>query len=334
MKLRHALLAAAVSLSAAAAQAQTVITMGTWLSPNHPQNAEVFSEWKQQLEAATEGRMTLELEFHNGHPKAIFDLVEDGTYDAGWSFHGYVPGRFQLTELAELPGVGAGAEAASVAYWRTHEQFLAGANEHDGLKLLGLFTHGPGQIHMTKPIDSLADLEGKKIRVGGGIQSILAERMGITAVPAPGSKVYEILQQGVADGVFMPIGEQSTLRLAEVAKNVYTLPGGMYLGSFGIFMGQEFFDELDAADQEALMSISGESLSRLAGSQWEANDANGLAKALEAGNSVVEVSADDLAAFEQITSDLDETFAKKVAAKGIDVEAAMEFYRSTARDLE
>lgn len=334
MKLRHALIAAAVALSAATAQAQTVITMGTWLSPNHPQNAKVFAEWKEQLEAASDGRMTLELEYHNGHPKAIFDLVEDGTYDAGWSFHGYIPGRFRLTELAELPGVGAGAEAASVAYWRTQEKYLAGAEEHDGLKLLGLFTHGPGQIQMTNPIESMADLEGKKIRVGGGIQSILAERMGITAVPAPGSKVYEILQQGVADGVFMPMGEQSTLRLSEVAKNVYTLPGGMYLGSFGIFMGQEFFDELDAADQEALMSVSGESLSRLAGKQWEANDADGLAAAQAAGNNVVQVSDEDLAAFEQITADLDASFAEKVSDTGIDIKAAMEFYRSTARDLE
>lgn len=334
MKLRHALLAAAVTLSAAAVQAQTTITMGTWLSPKHPQNAKVLAEWKQQLEAASDGRLTLELEYHNGHPKAIFDLVEDGTYDAGWSFHGYVPGRFRLTELAELPGVGAGAEAASVAYWRTYEQYLAGANEHDGLKVLGLFTHGPGQIHMTKPIDSLADMEGKKIRVGGGIQSILAERMGITAVPAPGSKVYEILQQGVADGVFMPIGEQSTLRLSEVAKHVYTLPGGMYLGSFGIFMSQEFFDELDAADQEALMSVAGENLSRLAGKQWEANDDDGLAAAKSAGNDVVEVSADDLAAFEQITADLDGEFVKKVGDTGIDINAALDFYRNTARELE
>jgi len=334
MKLRHALIAAAVAFSAAAAQAQTVITMGTWLSPNHPQNAKVFATWKEQLEQATDGRMTLELEYHNGHPKAIFDLVEDGTYDAGWSFHGYIPGRFRLTELAELPGVGAGAEAASVAYWRTYEQYLAEANEHDGLKVIGLFTHGPGQIQMTKPIESMADLEGKKIRVGGGIQSVLAERMGITAVPAPGSKVYEILQQGVADGVFMPMGEQSTLRLSEVAKHVYTLPGGMYLGSFGIFLGQEFFDDLDAEDQEAIMSISGESLSRLAGNQWEANDADGLAAAQAAGNEVVQVSEDDLAAFEQITSDLDESFAAKVSDSGVDVKAAMEFYRSTARDVE
>ena len=112
MKLRHALIATAVALSAVSAQAQTVITMGTWLSPKHPQNAEVFATWKEQLETASDGRLTLELEYHNGHPKAIFDLVEDGTYDAGWSFHGYVPGRFRLTELAELPGVGAGAEHA------------------------------------------------------------------------------------------------------------------------------------------------------------------------------------------------------------------------------
>ncbi len=334
MKLSHVLIAALVAVSATAAQAQTVITVGTWLSPKHPQNAQVFPQWKEQLEQASDGRLTLELEYHNGHPKAIFDLVEDGSYDAGWSFHGYIPGRFRLTALAELPGVGAGAEAASVAYWRTHEQYLAAANEHEGLKLLALFTHGPGQIHMTKAINSLADLAGKKIRVGGGIQSVLAERLGITAVPAPGSKVYEILQQGVADGVFMPIGEQATLRLAEVATHVYTMPGGMYLGSFGIFVGEEFFEELSAEDQEALLSVSGESLSKLAGSAWQANDENGLATAKAAGNSVLQLSDEDLASFKSLTADLDGEFIAETADTGVDAAAAMEFYRSTARGME
>ncbi len=316
------------------AHAQTTINIGTWLSPAHPQNAIVLETWKTQLEEASDGRLTATLEYHNGHPKAVFDQVEDGTYDVGWSFHGYVPGRFRLTELAELPGANAGAGAASVAYWRTHEQFLAGAGEHDGLKLIGLFTHGPGQIHMTQPIESLADMQGKKIRVGGGIQSVLAERMGITAVPAPGSKVYEILQQGVADGVFMPAGEQATLRLSEVAPNLYLFPGGMYLGSFGIFMNEDFFADLSPEDQEALMSVSGESLSKLAGTVWEANDKAGLEQAKNSGNNVVEMGQADIDALAELTADLDDSFKAKVEDTGVDVEAAMAFFRETAQSLE
>ncbi|MEM9605478.1 MAG: TRAP transporter substrate-binding protein [Pseudomonadota bacterium] len=332
MKLKLGLLAAL--LLGTQAQAQTTISIGTWLSPAHPQNSVVLETWKTQLEEASDGRLTAKLEYHNGHPKAIFDQVEDGTYDVGWSFHGYVPGRFRLTELAELPGANAGAGAASVAYWRTHEQYLADAGEHEGLKLIALFTHGPGQIHMTNPIESLADMKGKKIRVGGGIQSVLAERMGITPVPAPGSKVYEILQQGVADGVFMPAGEQATLRLSEVAPNLYLFPGGMYLGSFGIFMNEDFFADLSAEDQDALMSVSGEALSKLAGSVWEANDKAGLKQAREAGNNVVDMGQADIDALADLTADLDDSFKAKVADSGVDLDAAISFYRDTAQSLE
>lgn len=321
-------------LLGAQVHAQTTISIGTWLSPAHPQNAIVLETWKTQLEEASDGRLTARLEYHNGHPKAIFDQVEDGSYDMGWSFHGYVPGRFRLTELAELPGANAGAGAASVAYWRTHERYLADANEHDGLKLVGLFTHGPGQIHMTRPIDSLADMRGKKIRVGGGIQSVLAERMGVAPVPAPGSKVYEILQQGVADGVFMPAGEQATLRLSEVAPNLYLFPGGMYLGSFGIFMNEDFFADLSAEDQAALMSVSGEALSKLAGSVWEANDKAGLNRARESGNNVVDMGEADVNALAELTADLDDRFKARVSDAGVDIDSAIRFFRETAQSLD
>ena len=51
-----------------------------------------------------------------------------------------------------------------------HEKMLAKHDENKGVHVLAVFTHGPGQIYNTKrPINSLKDLEGLKIRVGGGM---------------------------------------------------------------------------------------------------------------------------------------------------------------------
>ena len=102
--------------------------------------------------------------------------------------------------------------------------------------------------------------------------------------------MYEILSQGIADGVFMPVGEQKTLRLSEVTSFIYQSPEGMYLGSFSIFISPDFLNKLSQKDREAIMSVSGESLSALAGRIWQKNDAEGYAKARQAGHQIVKWS--------------------------------------------
>lgn len=326
--------ALAASFSAPAGAQQKVMTIGSWLSPAHPMNAVVLPAWGEWISQATNGRVTARIEYHQGHPKGVFDGVEDCVYEAGWSFHGYVPGRFKLTKMAELPLLGARPEAASRAHWRVHRKHLAKADEHDGLILAALFTHGPGQIMMREPVNGIGDMRGKKIRIGGGIQAQIAERMGVVGVAAPGSKVYEILSQGVADGVFMPVGEQKTLRLAEVAKFILAQPEGMYLGSFGVFLCPDFMESLSAEDRAAIMKVSGERLSAFAGKVWGENDDNGYTAALAAGNTVVTASESEQQKFRALVAGLDDEWLKEVSDRDADAKAALEEFRRLARELD
>lgn len=313
--------------------AESVMRVASWLPPTHPQNAVVWPTWGKWVEEATEGRVKIKIEYGMGHPKTMFELVEDGVVDASFSYHGYVPGRFKLTQVVEQPGLGVSAEAASVAHWRVNEKYFTKANEHDGLVLAALFTHGPGQIHMAKPISSLADLSGKKIRIGGGVQGEIGKRLGVTAVGAPAPKVYEMMQQGVIDGVFIPMGEQKTLRLKEVARNVVALPGGMYLGSFSMFINPDFMDGLSAKDRAAVMSVSGEKLSAMAGKAWDAGDAAGYIAAKEAGVSLNEVGVNDPMAkeFRDLAKGMDDAWVGHVSDRGVDAKGALTELRSIAR---
>ncbi|WP_027855280.1 TRAP transporter substrate-binding protein [Marinobacterium litorale] len=328
--------ALAFSLTALPAMAQTEMIVGSWLPPTHPHNTTVLPTWGKWIEEATDGRVTMKVEYNLGHPKDMFNLVEDGVVDAGWTFHGYVPGRFRLTQIVEQPGLGANAEAASVAYWRVHEKYLAEANEHVGLELLGLFTHAPGQLQTSFPVNSLEDLKGKKIRLGGGIQSELGERMGVTAVNAPASKMYEMMQQGVIDGAFMPVCEQKTLRLSEVATELTLLPGGMYLGSFAIFGNEDFFADLSEEDREAIMSVSGEKLSRMAGQVWDQCGTDALAASKTSGVNVKDVAENDPMAqeFNELTKGMVDAWVESVKDTGVDAEAALKELREIARNYD
>ena len=330
---RLAVCLALTALFCVPAAAQTM-TIGSWLSPSHPMNVAVLPTWGEWISEATGGRVTPRIEYRQGHPKGVFDEVEHCVYDAGWSFHGYVPDRFKLTKMAELPLLGAGPEAASRAHWRIHEAHLAQADEHAGLVLAALFTHGPGQIMMREPINGLDDMRGKTIRIGGGIQAQIAERMGVRGIAAPGSQVYEILSQGEADGVFMPIGEQNTSRLSEVATFIFLQPEGMYLGSFGIFLCPDFMASLSSADRAAVMRVSGERLSALAGKIWGDNDDKGLAVAKAAGNRIITAPDSERRRFRELIAGLDEQWLTEVADRGVDARAALSEFRRLAHELD
>lgn len=323
--------------SSAIASASTTLVVGTWMPPSNPMNTIVWPTWAEWVEEATDGRVKVKIEHDLGHPRSYYQLVEDGVINAGWSFTGYLPGRFTLPLAVEQPGMGVNAEAASVALWRVHQKHFAQAKEYEGLELLAFLTHGPGQLHSREPISSLSDLRNKRIRIGGGVQSELADRMDVTPVAAPGPQVYELLQQGVIDGVFMPAQEQSSLRLDEVAPNLTLFPGGMYLGSFSMFIDPIFMDSLSAEDAKAIRSVSGKKLSALAGKAWDKADIEGIKYAREQGVNVVELGPNDKMTqeFNELTKGMDEAWIESVKGKkGVDARQALKDLRKYAQSYK
>ncbi len=310
------------------AKAQETLTISSWIPP-HAVNTVIFPEWIKQIEAATDGRVTGKIEFGLAPPPGQIDLIEDGSADVSWIFHGYNPGRFVTTKLIELPGYEGDAEAASVAHWRAHEQYLKDAGEHDGVRVVALMTHGPGQVHMREPITSLADMSGKKIRIGGGVSADVGTALGVVGVQVPAPKVYETLSGGVADGVWMPMETNKSLRLFEVAPNTMTMPGGLYRGSFAIIMSEDALARLSDEDREAVLSTTGEALSAMAGKAWADADIAGIENANEMGVSMGEFSADDQAAFAKIASEIRDKVIDEVAATGVDAEGAVALIQET-----
>ncbi|ABM02501.1 TRAP dicarboxylate transporter- DctP subunit [Psychromonas ingrahamii 37] len=311
-----------------------VLRVGTWLSPTHTMNQNVLPTWGNWIEEATDGRVTIKLEYDVGHPKSLIDLVEDGAIAASWTFHGYLPGRFLLPQMAELPGADVGAEAASVAHWRINERFFQKSGEYDGVEVAGLFVHGPAQIHTTTPIASIKELKDKKIRVGGGTASEIGERLGIIGVNAPANKAYEMLSQGVADGIFMQMDMMKVGRFKDVAPYTLKIPGGLYLGSFGIFLSPDFMDGLSEKDQAAIRSVSGERLSALAGRSWAEADKIGEADIIASGSQVIDASAEDIAYFNEKIKGMDEQWIKSANSRGVDAEAALKAFRNEAENYQ
>ncbi|MGB1090942.1 MAG: TRAP transporter substrate-binding protein [Oceanobacter sp.] len=316
--------------------AETVMRVATAGPPTHVQNAVVFKTWGKWIEEATQGRVRIELQYNVGDHSKYFSMVERGRVDAAWAYHGYAPNRFRLTQIVELPNLGVNAQAASVAYWEVHQKYLAQAKEHGNLEVMGLFTHGPGQLLSLDKIRKLEDIQGKSFRVGGGIQAKLAERMKLNPVSASGPKVYEMLKQREVDGVFMPASVLRDYKLAEVTPYLTLLPGGLYLGSFAIFANSEFMSRLSPEDREAIRSVSGARLSELAGKAWDESDQAGIQEGRNQRVSIrhVPFGGSMTHDFLEVTHGLDRDWIDQVADSGVDAKGALRDLRNRARALQ
>jgi TRAP-type C4-dicarboxylate transport system substrate-binding protein len=241
--------------------------MSSWVGPTTSLTRDVLTVWAKNVEAATQGRVKFEmLPKHPSAPPGTFDAVRDGLVDVSFVTASYTPARHPLPLMAELPGAGAhGRDQLGRVLARPLEVPSAG-NEYKGVKLLGVFTHGPGQMFtVKKPVTSVADLAGMKIRSGGGISEAAAKALGASPLVKPAPESYELLSSGVADGTFFPSESIKSFNLDKVVKYATYFPGGFYSSSFGFFMNEDKWNKLPKQDQDAILSVSGEALARLAG---------------------------------------------------------------------
>jgi TRAP-type C4-dicarboxylate transport system substrate-binding protein len=312
--------AMAMAMSFTSASAQTVLTMSSWVGPNHPLTRDVLGGWAAAVEKATNGRVKMQmLAKHPVAPQGTFDGVRDGVMDVSYVTASYTPARHPLPLLAELPGSGGTAEINSVAFSRIHWKHLHKAGEYKGVKLLGVFTHGPGQMFLVKkPVNSVADIAGMKIRSGGGISEASAKALGASPLVKPAPESYEILASGVADGTFFPAESIRSFNLDKVVKHATIFPGGLYSSAFGFFMNEEKWNKLSKQDQDAINSVSGEALARLAGQAWDAADKGGMEALRAAGVNFQQASPAFIAVVRTRTEPLANTWIQAANAKGLE----------------
>lgn len=315
---------------AAPAAAETTLTLSSWLPPKHPIVADMIKPWIAAVEKETGGNVKIKiLAKPLGKPPAHFDLAKDGLADITYGVHGYQPGRFQLTKAVEMPFLGDSAEATSVAYWRIYKKHLEKFDEHKGVKVLGLFTHGPGHMFNAKrEIAKLADLDGLKIRVGGGVVNDITKAIGATALLKPAPKSYELMSNGVADGVFFPQESIKSFKLTKLIRHATIVPGGLYNISFFLVMNPKKFDGLSKADQEGVMRASGEAFARIAGKGWDNADTAGSAAMKADGVKMTTASDALIAEIAAKTAPIEAGWITAVTAKGLDGAQVMKELRA------
>src|SRR5881396_3694465 len=329
-----AVLLGSVVAAASPALGQTTLTMSSWVSPQHHLTANVLQGWATEAEKATSGRVKFTmLPKHPSAPPGTFDAVRDGLVDLSFVTASYTPARHILPLLPELPGSGDTALVNSVAYSRIHWKYFQKVGEYKGVKLLGVFTHGPGQMFTKKPVATIGDVQGLKIRTGGGVAESVAKALGASAFVKPAPESYELLSSGVADGVFFPLESIISFKLDTVLEQATLFPGGMYSSAFGFFMNEDKWNKLPKQDQEAIEKISGEWIARHAGRSWDDADQKGFDALKKSGVKIVNADAALVVEVKKRSAPIIDDWIQKASAKGVDAAKILAEFREELKKV-
>ena len=97
-----------------------------------------------------------------------------------------------------------------------------------GLFYVGHVHHDANIIHSKKPVTSLADFKGMKLRVPGGMVAEVFQSFGASTVSLPGSDIFPALEKGTIDAAdYVGPAVNWDLGFAQVTKYILFGPPGL-----------------------------------------------------------------------------------------------------------
>jgi len=302
------------TFSAGAVEAATSLTYSIFFPPSHGQ-AKAGEAWAKEIEKRTQGQVKITILAGGSLTPAdqVYDGVLKGISDLGMSCFAYTRGRFPVMEVLDLPiGYPNGRVATAVAneYFR-----IFNPQELKGVKVLYLHAHGPGLLHTTRPVATLDQLKGMKIR-STGLSAKVVSSLGAVPVAMPQGSTYESLQKGVVEGTFGPIEVLKGWKQAEVVKSTTDCPEIGYTTAMFVVMNLKKWNALPKHIQKVFEDVSGQWID-VHGKAWDDLDQEGRRYTLSLGNKIIPLSKQEGARWKKAVRPMLNEYIKTTTAKGL-----------------
>ena len=301
--------------------------------PDTLQSTKTDAAFADEVEQATDGRIDIKIFWSGQLGKAteVLDLVGTGAVEMGATLPNYFPADLPFSSLGAVPLGYFGDTETALNVERAVIADPATQAELDKVNLVPVLIHGLPTYHLicTKPVATVADLDGLKVRTFGAFAPAALSELGAVPVNLQPSEVYEGLQRGTVDCVMYSYEFAASNRLHEVAKDWSTIPFGSFAG-YQLYINRDVLDEIDPADREALLSI-GRDMEQAEVAKVRTAEAEAIKTAEAAG-----VTFTDFTEIEQLYDRMSDTLdawarqTKEKGAKAEDVDRIVALVRAEA----
>ena len=254
----------------------------------------------EQLNKATGGKDKIKVfsDSSLGSEKDTVEQVKIGAIDmvrvSTASFHGIVPESlipslpFLFRDLAHFRKTMYGPEG---------DKILA-AFEKAGFVGLALYESGARSVYAKKPIKSVADMKGLKVRVQpSDLMVAMVSAMGASPTPMPFAEVYTGLKTGLIDAAENNIPSYEETKHFESAA-VYSETMHVMTPEVLVF-SKKIWDTLSPAEQAALRKAAKESVPYYV-TLWDAKEKDARASVLKGGAKIVPATEIDRKGFVEV----------------------------------
>lgn len=314
--------------------AQQVVTlrMGTHNAVTEPGVTEDAAVFIKEVERLSKG--SIKIDFYPGEQAGkanqMFNLVKSGAVDIGNMSTGYTSGeQLPLVGTWEIPGLAQKSCDIVKAMQKLGEPggLIYEKNfKPNNLRMLIFAPYPPyGPSASRTKISKIEDLKGLKIRSAGGLMDISVQKVGGTAVKMTAPELYEGLQRGTLDTVFLSYLSVKGLGLAPVGKYGAT---GFSFGQPGDMFGisEERFNSLSKEHQQVLVEAG-----RTTSLHWceyvDNTESKAMADTKAAGTEIHTWTPEEVAKLRALTADVPAEWAKKVSDRGLPGNEVLEQFR-------
>jgi TRAP-type transport system periplasmic protein len=253
--------------------------------------------WAEKIAKESGGRLKIQI-FPamqlGGRPADLPQQLEDGIVDMIWMVAGFAPGRFPGTEGVELPFMATGkSETQSPAAMEFALKYLL-AKEYKNIKICSIHTTDGAVLHtVSKPVRTLEDMKGMRIRVAGKFIGEAVKAFGGTPVGIPLPGIYEALSRGQVDGMYINWAITLPYKFYEVTK--HHTDTTLFQGNLLTLMRQESFDKLPDDLKKVIDANSGIERSRELGRIWDSQTQPARDATIKNGNNVFSLTPEERA---------------------------------------
>jgi TRAP-type C4-dicarboxylate transport system substrate-binding protein len=303
------------------------LKISIWLPPAHSL-VPATKDWAASIEKASNGTIKTAIFPSEQLGKAFdhYDMARDGIADLTYVNPGYQPGRFPIIAVGQIPFTFADAKkgtAALDAWYRKHA-----ATEMKDTHFCFAFIHEPATYHGRKKVVVPEDIKGMKIRPAQSTIGQMVTMMGGTNVQASAPEAREVLERGVADGIFFPWGSMFLFGLDKVTK--YHIDAPLYSTVFTYSMNKAKYDAMSPAQKKVMDDHCNTEWAVKLSSPWHDFEAAGRAKMKAlADHEVYALTPDQLKAWQAAVAPLQKAWAEAVKKGGADPDAIYKDFQAT-----
>jgi TRAP-type C4-dicarboxylate transport system substrate-binding protein len=261
MRKLFAALALTVFAQGASAAEPTMLRFALLAPPTTWVYTMAGDQWSKEVMAASNNTLDIKFFFGTqlGTVRNIYDRTVQGAVDIAFGTFGELTGQFQKVNVTTLPFETKDCYEAATALWQLYRTGVI-ADEFTNVKPLVLFTFPGYVLSTTKPVKTLADMDGLKIITTARLTSQGIQLLGGTPVTLIPTEIYSAIQRGTAVGTIVSWAAISVFKVEELTKYDVDTPFGH--GPTYYFMNKEAFARLPQVAQQAIERYSGDPLNK------------------------------------------------------------------------